>query len=114
MNSESSDFVTSVETFKRAYNNYIDEVSVPLSGGAATKCSADQYCYEMSYDKLKEQYAALESQLDTVSVVSIGSILSSPMVVLFKQYVGSAKGACKNSLVAAMRPEYDEIQNLKF
>lgn len=114
IDAENPKFVAAVEKFKRHYNNYIDELSVPLSGESAAKCSDSKYCYEVSYEKLKQDYADLQDQLDTISVFSLGSILSSPLIAVFKGYVGAARGKCKDSLVAAMRPEYNEIQNLKF
>lgn len=103
-----------ISSFRRRYNEYLDEISIPLSGGKVAKCSETEFCYELTYKNLEQQYSNLEGQLGIVRGTNTNTIFGNPISVLYKHYVGSAKGQCKQSIVSALSPELDEVQALKY
>lgn len=104
----------SISSFRRRYNEYLDEISIPLSGGKVAKCSDTEFCYELTYKNLEQQYSNLEGQLGVVRGFDANNIFKNPISVLYKHYVGSAKGQCKQSIISALSPEFNEVQALKY
>ena len=109
-----NEFNLNIANFRRRYNQYLTEISVPLSGGKVARCSETEYCYEVTYGLLQKQYNSLESQIGLVRSADSNSIFENPLSILYKHYIGSAKGQCKKSIMSALSIELQEVNKLKY
>jgi hypothetical protein len=105
-------FNSKYEAIKDTFDDYKEEILLPLSGQTPKKCGPELYCHEQSFEALTKRTNELEDSLPAIP--ASGTISSvKPISVLFNKAIGVAKGQCKQNMMNSMKPEYDEIVDLE-
>lgn len=105
-------FNSKYEAIQDTFDDYKEEILLPLSGQSPKKCGPEVYCHQQSFEALTNRANELESSLPAIPASGIISSIK-PISVLFNKAIGIAKGQCQQNMMNSMKPEYDEIVDLE-